>query len=87
MTLWAFDRPYNFSGKWLLFWYLKPCSFRSFILAENRQGAPPKIQEGFEIPITQSVESVEGEKVVVSAKEDEVVEKFAVENVAEVEKD
>ena len=37
---------------------------------------PPKIQEGFEIPVTQSVESVEGEKVLVSAKEDEVVEKM-----------
>ena len=33
------------------------------------------------------MESVEGEKVVVSAKEDEVVEKIVVENVVEVEKD
>ena len=33
------------------------------------------------------MESVEGEKVLVSAKEDEVVEKNAVENVVEVEKD
>ena len=48
---------------------------------------PPKIQEGFEIPVAQSVEGVEGEKVLVSAKEDEVVEKIVVENVAEVEKD
>ena len=33
------------------------------------------------------MEGVEGEKVLVSAKEDEVVEKIVVENVAEVEKD
>ena len=33
------------------------------------------------------MESVEGEKVLVSAKEDEVVEKIVVENVVEVEKD
>ena len=33
------------------------------------------------------MESVEGEKVLMSAKEDEVVEKIAVENVVEVEKD
>jgi len=43
---------------------------------------PSKIQEGFEIPFTQSVESVEVEKVLVSAKEAEVVE-----NIAEIEKD
>ena len=33
------------------------------------------------------MEGVEGEKVLVSAKEDEVVEKIVVENVVEVEKD
>ena len=38
---------------------------------------PSKIQEGFEIPFTQSVESVEVEKVLVSAKEAEVVENIA----------
>ena len=46
---------------------------------------PSKIQEGFEIPFTQSVESVEVEKGLMSAKEAEVVENIA--EVVEIEKD
>ena len=46
---------------------------------------PSKIQEGFEIPFTQSVESVEVEKGLMPAKEAEVVENIA--EVVEIEKD